>query len=194
MHGGVGGTLVPAEEDPMKTVLLTVGIMLVVAVGAVVAYAATKPDVFRVQRAAAIKAPPEKVFALINDFQSWGSWSPYETKDPAMKKTFSGAKTGKGAIYEWDGDKNVGKGRITITDTSPASHIAIALDMFKPFEAHNIVNFMMASAGDTTHVTWAMEGRTPFFAKIMHVFMDMDKMVGGDFETGLANLKAIAER
>jgi uncharacterized protein YndB with AHSA1/START domain len=177
-----------------KTVLLAIVIVLVVGVGSVLAFAATKPDVFHVQRSATIKASPEKIFAFINDFQLWSSWSPYEGKDPDMKRSFSGAPSGKGAVYEWDGDKNVGKGRITITDASPHSRVTIALDMFKPFEAHNVVNFTLAPKGDTTGLTWAMDGRSPFFAKILHVFMDMDKMVGGDFEAGLAKLKTVAEK
>jgi uncharacterized protein YndB with AHSA1/START domain len=182
----------------LRTVLLAIVIVLVVGIGSVLAFAATKPDVFHVQRSASIKVSPEKVFAFINDFQLWSSWSPYEGRDPEMKRTFSGAPSGKGAVYAWDGDKNVGKGRITITDVSPPSRVTIALDMFKPFEAHNVVNFTLAPKGGTTdvttEVTWAMEGRAPFFAKVVHVFMDMDKMVGGDFETGLAKLKTVAEK
>jgi uncharacterized protein YndB with AHSA1/START domain len=150
--------------------------------------------VFHVQRAASIKAPPDKIFPLINDFRSWASWSPYEHKDPAMKKTYSGAATGKGAIYEWDGDKNVGSGRIEIADTSPPNRVAIKLDMIKPFAASNRVEFTLQPQGDATNVTWAMNGHTPYLAKIMHVFLDVDRMVGQDFETGLANLKALAEK
>jgi uncharacterized protein YndB with AHSA1/START domain len=178
----------------VKTIALVVVLLLVVVVGAVLAYAATKPDVFHVQRSASVKAPPDKIFPLINDFRSWASWSPYEHKDPAMKKTYSGAATGKGAIYEWDGDKNVGSGRIEIADTTPPSRLAIKLDMIKPFAASNRVEFTLQPQGDTTNVTWTMNGHTPYLAKIMHVFLDMDRMVGQDFETGLANLKALAEK
>jgi uncharacterized protein YndB with AHSA1/START domain len=178
----------------VKTIAFVVVLLLVVVVGAVLAYAATKPDVFHVQRSASVKAPPDKIFPLINDFRSWASWSPYEHKDPAMKKTYSGAATGKGAIYEWDGDKNVGSGRIEIADTTPPSRLAIKLDMIKPFAASNRVEFTLQPQGDTTNVTWTMNGHTPYLAKIMHVFLDMDRMVGQDFETGLANLKALAEK
>jgi len=177
-----------------KTIALIVIVLLVVSVAAVLAYAATKPDTFRIQRATSIKAPSDKVFALLSDFQRWGAWSPYETKDPDMKRTYSGAAKGKGAVYEWDGDKNVGKGRIEITDASPPSKVTLNLDMIKPFEAHNIVEFTLEPKGDATTVTWAMNGHTPFIAKVVHVFVDMDRMVGRDFETGLANLKALAER
>jgi carbon monoxide dehydrogenase subunit G len=169
-------------------------ILIVVAVAAVLAYAATKPDVFRVQRSASINAPAEKIFPLINDFHSWTAWSPYEKKDPNMKRTFSGAEKGKGAIYGWEGDSNVGSGRIEITDTSPPNSVNINLDMIKPFEAHNRVVFTLEPRGNTTTVTWTMNGNVPFFAKVIHVFFNMDRMVGGDFEVGLANLKAIAEK
>jgi uncharacterized protein YndB with AHSA1/START domain len=178
----------------LKTISLVIVTLLVVVVGVVLAYAATKPDVFRVQRSASIKAPPEKIFPLINDFRSWSSWSPYEHKDPAMKKTFSGAAVGKGAVYEWEGDKNVGSGRIEIADTAPPNKVSIKLDMIKPFAAHNQVEFRLEPRGDVTDVTWAMNGHTPYLAKVMHVFIDVDRMVGQDFEAGLASLKSVAEK
>jgi uncharacterized protein YndB with AHSA1/START domain len=176
----------------MLKIVGIVAVILVVAIAGVLAYATTKPDTFRVQRSASIKAPPEAIFPLISDFRAWGSWSPYEHKDPAMKKTYSGAPTGKGAVYEWDGDKNVGKGRIEIADTSPPSRIVLNLDMIKPIEAHNVVEFTLDPRGDTTDVIWAMNGQVPYIAKIMHVFMDVDRMVGNDFEAGLASLKRAA--
>jgi len=178
----------------MLKILGIIAVVIVVPIIAVLAYAATKPDTFRIQRSASIKAPPEKIFATLNDFHSWGAWSPYETKDPAMKRTFSGSTKGKGAVYEWEGDKNVGKGRMEITESSPSSKVAFNLDMIKPFEAHNVVEFTLEPQGDATRVTWAMNGRTPYIAKIMHVFVDVDRMVGKDFEAGLANLKTLAER
>ncbi len=173
------------------TILLLV---IAVAIAAVLIYAATKPDAFRIQRSLTIAAPPEKIFPHLNDYRAWQAWSPYEKKDPAMKRTFSGPATGPGATYEWDGDKNVGKGRIEITEVSPNAHIAFNLDMLKPFEAHNKGEFTLEPQGNTTVVTWAMYGRSPYLAKIMHVFFSMDRMVGGDFESGLASLKAIAEK
>jgi hypothetical protein len=177
----------------IKTVALIIIVALVVAVGGVLAYAATKPDTFRVQRSASIKAPPDKIFPLLNDFQRWGSWSPYEGKDPAMKRTYSGAAKGKGAVYEWDGDKNVGTGRMEIADTAPPSKVTLKLDFVKPFTAHNIVEFTLEPRGETTNITWAMHGPVPYVAKVMHVIFDMDKMVGTDFEVGLAKLKALSE-
>lgn len=172
----------------------TVAISSLVILAVIFAFAASKPDTFRVERSVTIKAPPEKVFALINDLHSWTSWSPYEKKDPDMKRIHSGANSGKGAIYEWDGDKNVGKGQMTITESSPSSRVLIALDFFAPFEAHNTAEFDLQGGGDSTRVTWAMFGPANYMSKLMSVFFSMDKMVGDDFETGLANLKAMAER
>jgi carbon monoxide dehydrogenase subunit G len=171
-----------------------IGIIVVLLIAAVLAFAATKPDSFRVQRAASIKAPPEKIFPFIDDLRNFGAWSPYEKKDPAMKRSFSGPASGKGAVYEWDGDKNVGQGRMEIADTAPPSKVTIKLDFVRPFEAHNLVEFTLAPKGDATDVTWAMQGPTPYVAKLMHVFFDMDSMVGKDFEAGLANLKSLAEK
>jgi uncharacterized protein YndB with AHSA1/START domain len=178
----------------MKKTITVIGIVAVVLLAALFIYAATKPDVFRVQRAASIKAPPEKIFPFVNDLHRFGAWSPYGKKDPAMKRTFSGPESGSGAVYEWDGDKNVGQGRMEISDTSPPSRVTIRLDFLRPFEAHNMVEFTLAPKGDATDVTWAMQGPVPYVAKIMHVFFDMDSMVGKDFEAGLANLKSIAEK
>jgi uncharacterized protein YndB with AHSA1/START domain len=178
----------------LKRIILGVVIVLVVAVAAVLGLAATKPDTFRVVRTTSIKAPPEKIFALVNDFRAWGAWSPWENKDPAMKRSYSGPRSGKGAVYEWDGDKNVGQGRMEIADASPPSKVALKLDFVRPFETRNTVEFTMAPSGDATNVRWDMQGPVPYFAKIFHLFIDVDRMVGADFEAGLANLKALAER
>ena len=178
----------------MKTIAMTIGVLLVVLLAGILAYAATKPDTFHVQRTAGIRAPTDKIFALINDLHGWGAWSPYEKKDPDMKRTYSGSHSGKGAVYEWDGDKNVGKGRMEIVDTSAPSKIVIKLDFIKPFEAHNIATFTMEPKGDATNVTWAIDGPCPYITKVMGVFINMDRMIGSDFEAGLANLKAVAEK
>jgi uncharacterized protein YndB with AHSA1/START domain len=171
-----------------------IGIVIAIVIAAVLIFAATKPDTFRVQRAASINAPPEKVFALVSDFRRWDAWSPWEKKDPAMKRTFGPATSGKGAVYAWEGNKEVGQGRMEIAEAVPPSKVAIKLDFSKPFEAHNLVEFTLEPTGDATNVTWAMRGDTPYFAKIIHVFLDVDSMVGKDFETGLANLKVAAEK
>ena len=172
----------------------TIAIVVLVLVAAVLIFAATRPDTFRVQRSTSIKAPPEKIFALINDLHSFNTWNPYEKKDPAMKRTYSGAASGKGAIYEWDGNKDIGQGRMEITDTSLPSKVTLQLDFIKPFEAHNIAEFKLEPAGDATNVTWAMHGPSPYVHKLMGVFFNMDKMIGKDFEDGLANLKNVAEK
>lgn len=169
-------------------------LVVVVLIAAVLIYAATKPDVFRVQRTASIKAPPEKIFTHINDLDRFAAWSPYERKDPNMKKTRRGPTAGQGAVEAWEGNKDVGSGQLEIIESTPPTKVTMKLDMVKPFEAHNIVEFTLAPNGDATDVTWAMHGKTPYLAKIVHVFFNVDKMVGGDFEAGLANLKAIAEK
>ena len=169
-------------------------IVAAVLIAGVLLFAATKPDTFRVQRAASIKAPPEKIFPLINDFKAWSAWSPWEKKDPAMKRTFGAITSGKGATYAWEGNKDVGQGGMTIAESVPSSRVALKLDFLKPFEAHNLVEFTLEPKGGETNVTWSMQGDTPYFAKIIHVFINMDSMVGKDFEAGLANLKAAAEK
>ena len=176
-------------------VKITLIVLAVLAVGivSILAYAATRPDDFRVQRSATIKAPPEKIFPFINDFKQWGAWSPYEKIDPAMKRSYGATTAGKGATYAWEGDSNVGTGHMEILDAPAPQKVVIKLDFLKPFEAHNTAEFTLQPQGDGTRVTWAMQGPTPFIGKIMHVFMNMDRMVGKDFETGLANLKRAAE-
>jgi Polyketide cyclase / dehydrase and lipid transport len=179
-------------------------IAVVVLIAAVLFFAATKPDALHVERATSISAAPDKIFPLINDFKHWGAWSPYERKDPAMKRAFSGEASGKGSVYEWDGNSQVGKGRIEIIDASAPSRVSIKLDMFKPMEGHNIVDFTLEPRGGTTqlgntqasdtHVTWAMRGPCSYMGKLMGLVCDMDKMIGKDFEAGLANLKTLAEK
>lgn len=174
----------------LKTILITLAAVLAV----FFIYAAFKADTFHIQRSANIQAPAEKLFAIINDHHQWSTWSPWEKLDPAMKKTFSGAASGKGAIFEWEGNKEVGSGRNEIIESIPATKVIMQLDMFTPFEAHNIVEFTLTPQGDTTTVTWAMHGRQPYMAKVMSIFFDCDKIVGGMFEEGLANLKKVAEK
>ena len=177
----------------VKTIAIVIAILVVVPLAAILIFAATKPDTFRVQRATSIKAPPEKIFPLIADFHGWGAWSPYEKLDPAMKRTFSGAANGKGAVYEWDSDGKAGKGRMEITDAPGPSKVTIKLDFFKPFEAHNTAEFTLTPESGGTQVTWAMYGPVPYFFKIMHMLCNMDKMCGRDFDAGLASMKARAE-
>lgn len=178
----------------MKKKLLILAAVLAVAIVAVLLVASTRPDSFRVQRAAVIQAPPEKVFPLIEDFGAWGGWSPWEKKDPAMKRSFSGPAAGKGAVYAWDGNSEVGQGSMTIVEDTPPSKLVLDLDFIKPFEGHSVVTFALAPQGEATNVTWTIEGPTPFISKVIGLFCDMDSMIGKDFEAGLASLKAMAEK
>jgi len=174
--------------------LRKLGIAFVVGLAALLLYVASRPDTFRVERSASIAAPAEKIFPMIEDFHRWGPWSPYEKRDPAMKRTYSGAPSGPGAVYAWEGNRDIGKGRMEITDSSPPLKDTIKLDFFKPFEGHNIAEFTLEPKGDVTNVSWVMYGPVPFISKVMQVFVDMDNMIGKDFEAGLANLKAMAEK
>lgn len=169
-------------------------IVIVAAIAGLLIFAATRPDTFRVERSTSIKAPPDRIFALINDLAVWRTWSPYEAKDPNMKRTLGSVTSGKGAVYEWDGDKNVGQGRMEIIESTPPSRLLIKLDFLKPFEAHNTADFTLEPQGDDTRVTWAIYGPMPYVSKLMSVFFSMDSMIGKDFEVGLASLKTVAEK
>ena len=175
----------------MKKIIV---IAVVVLIAALLVYAATKPDTFRVERTATINATPEKIFPFLNDFHKGQEWSPYEKKDPAMKRTFSGATSGKGSVYEFEGNKEVGTGRLEIIESAPPSRVVISLDMRKPFEGHSIIEYTLEPRGDSANFTWAIHGPNSYLAKVMGIFVSMDKMIGKDFEAGIANLKAIAEK
>ncbi|HYX03228.1 MAG TPA: SRPBCC family protein [Reyranella sp.] len=168
--------------------------VIVIVIVGVLAYAATQPDTFRVQRSASIKAPPDKIFAMINDLKAWAAWSPYEKKDPAMKRTFGAITAGKGATYAWQGDGNVGEGRMEIVETAPPKKVLIKLDFLKPFEAHNTAEFTLEPKGEGTLVTWAIYGPSAYVTKVMGLFFNIDTMIGRDFEAGLADLKTAAEK
>jgi hypothetical protein len=169
-------------------------IVVVLLIGGILIFAATRPDTFRIERSASIKAKPEKVFALVNDFHNWTSWSPWEKIDPELKRTFSGKKSGKDAAYAWEGNKDVGSGSMLITESVAPTKITIKLDFIKPFEAHNVTEFVFDTKGDSTNITWVMTGENNFIGKLMSIFMNMDKMVGKDFEKGLVNLKTAVEK
>jgi len=177
----------------MLKTLAIIGVVVVVAIAGILLYAATKPDSFRVQRVVLINAPSDKVFPLINDIKAWTAWSPYEKKDPAMKRTYGAVTAGKGATYAWDGDKNVGQGSIEIVESGPRK-ILLKLDFVKPFEAHNMGEFLLEPKGDSTSVTWATYGPSPYISKVVGTFMNIDDLIGRDFEKGLADLKAAAEK
>jgi hypothetical protein len=177
----------------LKRILLGLVAVIVVAVIVVLILAMQQPDEFRIQRTATINAPAEKIVPHIEDFHQWSAWSPWEHLDPAMQRTFSGAPTGKGSIYEWSGNSDVGQGRMEILDAAP-DKVSIKLHFHKPMEASNVAEFALQPKGDATDVTWAMYGPMPFISKVMCVFFDMDKMIGPDFEKGLAQLKTVSEQ
>ncbi|MBX9848521.1 MAG: SRPBCC family protein [Rhodocyclaceae bacterium] len=157
-------------------------------------YAATKPDTFRVERSIDINASAEALFPMINDLQNFTRWSPYAERDPAMKQTFSPVTSGKGAFYAWEGNKQVGSGRMEITQSLPLQQVTLQIDFFVPFEAHNTVFFTLAPVNNGTRASWAMEGPMPFISKLMSIFFDFDGMVGNDFAAGLEKLKALVEK
>lgn len=165
----------------------------VLVVVALLVYAASRPDSFRIERSAVIQAPPEKIFPHINSFQRWSAWSPWEKVDPALSRSFAGPDQGVGAIYGWKGNKEVGEGRMEIVESAPPGRIVIRIDFQVPFEAHNTVEFTLVPEAGGTRVSHAMYGPRPFVSKLMGLFFSMDKMVGGKFEEGLGALKALAE-
>jgi hypothetical protein len=170
-----------------------IGFVVILSIAAILIVALTKPSTFRVERSVTINASPEKVAGLINDFHQWDAWSPWAKLDPTMKTTYSGPATGPGAIYEWEGNSKVGKGRMEILSTDPTK-TSIKLDFLKPFESHNISDFVLEPQGTGTRVNWIMYGPMEYFpGKIMSVFTSMNKMIGPDFEKGLASMKAAAE-
>lgn len=168
--------------------------LIVVALGVVMVLATRQPDSFAVQRSATIKATPEKLFGMVQDFHEWAKWSPWEALDPEMKRSFEGPATGVGSRYGWEGNSEVGKGSMEIVDATAPSRIGIKLDFIEPFESKADVLFAFTPEGDSTKVTWSMAGSNNFMSKIMCVFMNMDTMIGGDYEKGLANLKTLAEK
>lgn len=168
-------------------------ILLAIAVAIVLLLAARKPDDFGIKRSLVINAPADRIAPLIDDLRAHEAWSPFDRPDPETKKTYTGA-TGTGSVYEWSGKGQSGSGRLAITESVPASKIVMQLDMSAPIRTSNTVTFSLTPVGNGTEVTWAMHGKTPYLAKIFHVFMNMDRMVGGQFEAGLLNLKTISER
>lgn len=171
----------------LKKAFIVIAALIVI----LLAFAATKPDTFNVERSTTINAAPQTVHALIDNFRNWDRWSPWEKRDPNMQRKYSGADSGVGAAYEWQGNSDVGQGRMEITESSP-SKLVITLDFIAPMEASNVTVFELTPHDAATHVRWSMSGRNNFISKIMHVFMDMDAMIGGDFEKGLAGMKTAA--
>lgn len=174
----------------IKTILIVLAVILAV----VLIYATTKPDSFRVQRTIVIKAPPETIFPLIDDLHSMQTWSAWEKVDPGMKRTYSGAASGPGAVYEWEGNQEIGQGRMEILESAPPAKITIRMDFIKPFPAQNTLEFILQTEGGSTRVTQAIFGPSPYISKLMSLVFSMDKMIGGKFEDSLAALKSRVEK
>ena len=171
--------------------LILIGLVVIVVVFLIIV--ALQPADFRLARNTMMSAPPAVIFERVNDFRKWDAWSPWARIDPAMNKAFEGAASGIGAIYTWTGNSKVGAGRMTILESRPDELVKIKLEFFKPFKATNTAEFTFKPEGNQTLVTWSMTGEKNFIAKAFHMFVNVDKMVGRDFEKGLAQMKAIAE-
>ena len=173
----------------LKIILIAIAVIVVVFLVVV----ALQPSEFRVARSTTISGPAPAVFAQVNDFHKWEAWNPWGKIDPAMKQTYEGAPAGIGAIYTWVGNNEVGEGRMTLTESRPSDLIRIKLEFMKPFAATNTAEFTFKPEGNQTAVTWSMSGKNNFMAKAIHLFMNMDKMIGGQFEKGLAEMKSVVE-
>jgi uncharacterized protein YndB with AHSA1/START domain len=173
----------------LKKILIGIAVI----VGAFVVIVALQPSDFRIVRSSTIAGPPATVFAQVNDFHKWEAWSPWAKLDPAAKSSFDGPAAGNGATFRWAGNEEVGEGSMTITESRPSDLIRIKLEFLKPFAATNTAEFTFKPEGEQTVVTWSMFGTNNFIAKAFCLFINMDKMVGGQFEKGLASMKSVAE-
>ena len=174
----------------LKKILLGLAIV----VGALLLFAATRPNSYAVSRSMTIKAPPEKLFAMVDSFPAWPQWSPYEKLDPNMKRTIGGSPSGVGATYAWAGNSSAGEGKMTISKSQPSSLVEVQLDFTKPMSEHAVATFTFAPKGDSTLVTWSVNGPMPYVAKLFTMFMSMDKELGGQMEDGLGTMKKVAEK
>ena len=174
--------------------ILKIFAVIIVLIAAILVFAATKPDTFRIQRSIVIQAPPEKIFPLINDLHNWPQWAPQDREDPAIKRSFSGPQSGVGATSDWSGAGRTGAGRMVITESTAPKSIAVDVDWSRPFAARNINEFTLEPDGASTKVTWSMHGPNLYMMKLMSVFTNMDRMMGQHFDSGLQNLKQVAER
>lgn len=173
----------------MKTILLiALGLVVLLAI-----YLATRPNAIHYERSTTIEAPPEAIFPYVNDLHRFGEWSPWEKVDPQMQRSYDGPSAGVGAGYHWKGNKEIGEGSMTITRSTPNREVLIALEFISPFRASNVATFTLVASGAGTKVTWAMDGPNPLMSKVMGLVMNLDKMIGGQFEQGLATLKGMVE-
>jgi hypothetical protein len=173
----------------LKIILIGLGVIVI----ALIVVVALQPSDYRVARSTSISAPPAAVFEQVNDFHKWAAWNPWGKIDPAMKQNYEGAPAGVGAGYRWAGNNEVGEGRMTITESHPHDLIRIKLEFFKPFAGNSVAEFSFKPQANQTAVTWSMAGENNFMAKAIHLFMDMDTMIGSQFEKGLADMKAVVE-
>ena len=173
----------------IKKILIAIVALII----AIVGFASTRPDSFSVTRLITVNAPAAAPFALMNDFHKWQSWSPWAKMDPNAKNEFSGAASGVGAVFSWVGNSKVGEGKMTITESTPGSRIRLNLEFIKPFVSTAVTEFLFTPTGNQTTITWTMTGKANLISKIMGLFMDCDKMVGSQFEIGLAEIKTLAE-
>jgi polyketide cyclase/dehydrase/lipid transport protein len=175
--------------------LKVIGVIASILILTILIFAATQPSTFVVQRSMTVQAPSEKIYPLIDNFHHWNEWSPWAKLDPGIQENYSGPERGKGAAYAWKGNSKVGEGRMEISDTIEPKLVAIELEFLKPMESRSLAEFRLEPQGDSsTRITWTMSGPNNYLAKLMGVFVNMDTMVGKDFEKGLSNLKTVAER
>ena len=178
----------------MLKILLFCAVIVLLALAALLIFAATRPNRFRIERSVLVNSSPEKIFPLLNDFKQWEAWSPWEKLDPALQRSYSGSTSGVDAVYNWTGNKHVGAGRMEIIESLSATKLVLKLDFSAPFEAHNQVEFVLAKEGESTRLAQAMHGPSPFISKLMGLVFNMDKMVGSKYEEGLAAIKVLAEK
>ena len=173
--------------------LKSIALIVVLAVAALLLYATTRPDTFAVQRSTIVQAGTDKLFPLINDLHQFNTWNPYAKKDPAMQTSYRGPASGPGAAFDFSGNKDAGRGSVEVTGGQAPTRVDMVLHMIEPFEGRNQISFTLAPQGEATQVTWAMHGPSPYISMLIGIFIDMDHMIGRDFEAGLAQLKAVAE-
>jgi len=178
----------------MLKILAIAAAVIAIGVIGILAYAATLPDNFQIQRSVSIKAPPERIFPLVNNLKTMNDWNPFAKQDPTIRLTYTEPASGKGAANDWTSDGRAGQGRLEITESVPPSRVTMRLDTIKPMEGHNTIVFALRPQADGTDVSWSMTGTCPYIAKVIQVFVSMDRMLGGTFEQGLADLKAMAEK
>jgi hypothetical protein len=174
--------------------ILKIAAVMLLVILAVLLFAASKPNTLSMQRSITINAPPEKIFALINDLHTWKDWDRDDQEDTTITRVYGGPATGVGASCEWDSRGRPGKGRMLIIESQASDHVAVKVDFVKPFESHNLNVFSLAPSGNGTVLTWSWQGQNLYFMKVMGVFASMDKMIGSHFESGLRNLKTLAEK